>query len=222
MIKSLGKWNQILKQEFNKPYMKFIEQQLEKNINLCPSKENIFKAYELTQPDDVKVVILGQAPSPIAGVSHGLAFSTLDSKLPATLRVILDELVNCGISSKRRRNYDLTDWAKQGVLLLNCTLTTETDKVLAHGTWGWDLFVSSTLEYLKNSSQPIVYLVWGEQATNIYDSVKAGVNNEVLYGCYPLVPLYNGNLKFVGNNHFLKANKFLSDNNLSPIEWHGE
>lgn len=218
----IGKWEQILRSEFDKDYMKFIARELTRTKDLCPAAEDIFNAYKLTAPEDVKVVILGQDPYPTAGMAHGLSFSTLGTKLPASLRVIFDELVDSGISSKRRTNYNLTDWAEQGVLMLNTILTTNKGSALAHSTWGWQNFTSKTLEYLKLSQQPVVFLLWGKAAFNTYRAIVNGQNNFELVSCHPAAQLYGGANKFVGNKHFVRTNEILVENNLSPIVWDGK
>jgi uracil-DNA glycosylase len=216
----LKTWYPILKDEFDKDYMKFIGQQLAKVPDLCPHVDNVFKAYELTPPEDVKVVILGQDPYPGAGMAHGLSFSTLGQKMPASLRIIFDELVDSGLSTVRRSNKDLTDWAEQGVLMLNSVLTTKQGQALAHGTWGWQNFTGKTLEYLMNSPQPIIYMVWGKSALGLINSKWGGhETNIVLQSCHPAAQLYGGSQKFIGNKHFIKANDLLVQQGLKPIVW---
>lgn len=215
----LGKWWPILKDEFDKDYMRFIGQRLATIPNLCPSLENVFRAYELTAPEDVKVVIMGQDPYHTPGMAHGLSFSTLGSKLPPSLRVIFDELVDSGLTSRRREEKNLTDWAEQGVLLLNSVLTTETGKPLAHGTWGWQKFTGKTIEYLATRPEPTIFMMWGANAFNIVKAhAIAANNNHFLESYHPAAQLY-GRHSFVGNRHFIKANEILVSKNLTPIIW---
>jgi len=205
--------------------MRFISSQLLKqNItnHLCPDFDNIFKAYEYTQPDDVKVVIIGQDPYYDGVSAHGLSFSTLGTKMPPSLRVIFDELVDSGISNKRRSEKNLTDWAKQGVLLLNSILTTEKGKALTHESWGWQNFTGATIKYLIESPQPVVYLLWGENAKTLFSksATELGKNNHVMVSCHPAAQLYGGKNKFVGNKHFVRTNEILKACDLNTIKWH--
>ncbi len=217
----LKNWHPILSDEFDKDYMKFIDQQLAKVPDLCPHVDNVFKAYELTQPEDVKVVILGQDPYPGAGMAHGLSFSTLGQKMPASLRIIFDELVDSGLSTVRRSNKNLTDWAEQGVLMLNSVLTTKQGQALAHGTWGWQNFTGKALEYLMNSDQCIVFLAWGKSAQALLAKHMSPTSygNMFLQSCHPAAQLYGGSQKFVGNKHFVETNRLLQKVGLKPIVW---
>jgi uracil-DNA glycosylase len=215
----LGEWKPILKEEFNKPYMRYISLQLDRAENLCPSVENIFKAYELTAPNKVKVVMLGLEPDHHVGSAHGLSYSTLGSKLPPSLRVIFNELVDSGLSTVRRSNKDLSDWAAQGVLMLNSILTTKQGQTLAHGTWGWQELTGKTIEYLMNSDQLVVYLAWGKAAQKLIDEKFVHNNNVVLKACHPAAQLYGGAQSFIGNRHFVKTNYLLHERGLTPIVW---
>lgn len=217
----LGKWYPVLRQEFSKPYMVEIGKRLSSVTELCPSPENIFKAYELTPPDDVKVCILGLDPY-INGEAHGLCFSCETGKVPPSLRIMFTELVDCGLSTERRVDANLTDWARQGVFLLNTVLTTVRKQTLAHGAWGWQNFTGLTLKYLAESPQPIVFLIWGKDAMNSahkYIVPYKTANKEVLYACHPAAQTY-GRTKFVENRHFTAANDFLLLHGLKPIQWH--
>lgn len=217
--KQLKEWLPILEKEFDKPYMRYISLQLDRAQDLCPSKENIFKAYELTAPKDVKVVMLGIAPDYHVGAAHGLSYSTLGQKLSPSLRVIFDELVYCGLSTVKRDNKDLTDWAEQGVLMLNTILTTKQGKPLAHETWGWQEFTGKTIEYLMNSDQLVIYLAWGKVAQKLIAEKFVHNNNVVLKSCHPAAQLYGGDKSFIGNKHFVKTNYLLHERGLKPIVW---
>lgn len=231
---TLKDWYPILKDEFDKDYMRFISHQLAKVSSICPQRENIFKAYELTQPKDVKVVILGQDPYPTPGMAHGLSFSTLGTTMPASLRVIFDELVDSGLSKTRREKKDLTDWAEQGVFLLNSVLTTTAHQALAHGNWGWQNFTRATIRHTMLLEQPIVYLGWGNTAKKILNDCRTAVLKEdlpmtdprhplvfksILESCHPAAQLYGGAHKFIGNRHFVNANYLLESDGQTPIVW---
>jgi uracil-DNA glycosylase len=191
--------------------------------NLCPNLEDVFKAYELTQPDNVKVCILGLDPY-INGEAHGLSFSSQKEKIPPSLRIIFKELFESGILPNKRTNPNLEDWAAQGVLLLNTVLTTERGKTLAHGAWGWEQFTGETLKYLAESENPVVFLAWGKNAQkSIEQYVVPNIRNQMrkllLFSYHPAAELYGGSAKFTGNGHFVKANEFLETQKLAPICW---
>lgn len=192
--------------------------------NLCPNLENVFKAYELTQPQDVKCVILGLDPYPTEGNAMGLSFSCANGKTPASLRIIFKELLESGAVTEKRINPDLTDWAEQGVLLLNTVLTTERGKTLAHGAWGWEQFTGETLKYLAECEQPVVFLAWGKNAQKsieqyVVPNIKNQMRKLLLFSYHPAAELYGGSAKFTGNGHFIKVNEFLESQNLKQICW---
>jgi len=191
--------------------------------NLCPDLENIFKAYELTQPSKVKVVILGLDPY-INGEACGLSFSCQSRKIPPSLRIIFKELLESGAVSEKRTNSDLSDWANQGVLLLNTILTTERGRTLAHGAWGWQQFTGETLKYLAQCEQPVVFMAWGNHAMKsaqeyIIPYLGNRTDKLVLMSCHPAAELYGGRTKFTGNYHFQQANDFLKTQNVEEICW---
>lgn len=218
----LKEWYPVLYPEMKKPYfLPMINKVLSKGGVLCPSPENIFKAYELCPPQKVKVVILGLDPY-INGEAHGLSFSCISGKVPPSLRIIFNEIHRSspnGLKDFRRSDACLYDWAMQGVLLLNTVLTTEKGKTFAHGHYGWQSFTKSTLEYLLNSPKPIVFLLWGEDAKKSLAGLNIPENKLILRSCHPAAEL-RGRLKFVGNNHFVEANNFLRSKGEAPIIWH--
>lgn len=190
------------------------------NEDLCPKRENIFKAFESTPPEDVKVIICGLDPYTSVPPAHGLSFSCETGKVPPSLRIIFNELHRCGIHKEKRTNPNLLDWAAQGVLLLNTVLTTERKKTLAHGSWGWQTFTGRVLSYLAEQAKPIIFLSWGNDALNsmskyVQPYLKKGI---VLQCCHPAAELY-GRMKFTGNNQFVFANQYLIDHGLTPIQW---
>jgi uracil-DNA glycosylase len=144
LLEILGDWYQPLKPEFDKPYMQNIGKLLTLRSEQLEPKgglKSIFRAYELCQRFETKVVILGQDPYP-GGQANGLAFSS--SKMTASLKVIFDSLEK--VYGIRREDPDLTDWAKKGVLLLNSSLTCYKGKSDSCREWGWDTFISASLK----------------------------------------------------------------------------
>ncbi len=213
-------WLEVLKDEFNKNYykelMQFVIDEYDKGV-VYPLKENIYKALELTDLNDVKVVILGQDPYHNINQAHGLSFSVLPSQpvLPPSLKNIFKEIhddMGCYIPN----NGYLEKWAKEGVLLLNTVLTVREHEANSHKDKGWEIFTDSIIEILNKQDRPIVYMLWGGPAQK-----KAKMLNNpkqlILKAPHPS-PLssYRG---FFGCKHFSKANEFLSQNGLEPIDW---
>lgn len=213
-------WLEVLKDEFNKNYykelMQFVIDEYDKGV-VYPLKENIYKALELTDLNDVKVVILGQDPYHNINQAHGLSFSVLPSQpvLPPSLKNIFKEIhddIGCYIPN----NGYLEKWAKEGVLLLNTVLTVREHEANSHKDKGWEIFTDSIIEILNKQDRPIVYMLWGGPAQK-----KAKMLNNpkqlILKAPHPS-PLssYRG---FFGCKHFSKANEFLSQNGLEPIDW---
>ena len=163
-------WKQFIEKEKTTRYyqglISFIEKEYEEKICL-PKKENIFKAFELTPLENVKVVILGQDPYPTEGVARGLAFSvTKETKIPKSLHNMFLEAKE-DIQLKYPENGDLTNWAKNGVLLLNRILTVEKSKPLAHKNKGWEEFTLRVINKINEQDRKIVYILLGNEAQKI-------------------------------------------------------
>ena len=160
------KWDVILKDEMKQDYFKklgiFVKNEY-KTKQVFPPYENIFDALRFTDYDDVKVVILGQDPYHGLGEAHGLSFSVHENvSMPPSLQNIFKELdSDLGI---KRTCSDLTDWAKQGVLLLNSIMTVEKDKPLSHQNKGWEIFTDNIIKYLNDREEPVIFLLWGSFA----------------------------------------------------------
>lgn len=187
---------------------------------LAPRAEEVFTALDLTKPQDVRVIIIGQDPY-IRGEAHGLAFSSR-TKVTPSLRVIFKELARSGYS---RRSPLLTDWAKQGVLLLNTILTTELGTSLAHKEFGWQEWTQSIVQYIVQLEEPLVVMVWGAYARDFWNIVKKRITDlshvRVLDACHPQAENYGGAC-FTGCNHFADANKWLTQHGLNPIIWNDD
>lgn len=212
------KWDVILKDEFNKDYFKklgcFVKSEY-KNHKCFPKYSDVFNALRFTDYDEVKVVILGQDPYHGEGEAHGLSFSVHDDvRRPPSLNNILKELNNdLGIV---RKGNELTDWAKQGVLLLNSVLTVVKDTPLSHKGKGWEIFTDNIIRYLNDREEPIVFILWGSYAR----SKKELITNKkhfIIESAHPS-PL-SASRGFFGSRPFSRANKFLESNGVSPIKW---
>ena len=215
------KWDIILQEEIKKPYFKklgvFVKNEYGKKT-VYPEYKNIFNALKLTDYDEVKVVILGQDPYHGPKEAHGLSFSVQKGvKRPPSLDNIFKELKNdLGIE---RTNNDLTDWAKEGVFLLNSIMTVVKDSPLSHKDKGWEIFTDDLIKLLNKREKPIVFILWGSYAR----SKKALITNKnhyIIEAPHPSpLSAYRG---FFGSKPFSKTNNFLVTNGIPPIKWSDE
>ena len=219
MLNFNNNWNKILLNEVNKEYFKklylFLENEYKKNT-IFPKKEDIFNAFKYTDYNDVKVVIIGQDPYHEINQAHGLAFSVLDGKkYPPSLMNIFKELNNC-YNTNHKFNSNLTEWAKQGVFLINTVLTVREHLANSHKKKGWEEFTNNIIIELNKKEEPIIFVLWGNDAKKkkeIIDSTK----HFILESAHPSpLSAYNG---FFGCNHFLKINELLKSLNKNTIDW---
>lgn len=212
------KWDIILEEEMKKDYFhklgNFVRKEY-KQKTIFPAYKNIFNALRYTDYDDVKVVIIGQDPYHGDGEAHGLSFSVPTGiRRPPSLNNIFKELANdLGIE---RTNNDLSDWANQGVLLLNAIMTVERDKPLSHKDRGWEIFTDTVIKKLNEREKPIVFLLWGAFARS-KKSLITNKNHYIIESVHPS-PL-SANRGFFGSKPFSKINTFLEENDIPPIEW---
>ena len=181
-----------------------------------PIKENIFAALKLTPYNKVKVVIMGQDPYHGEGEAHGLSFSVMDGiKLPPSLKNIYKELYDdLGIVPANTGN--LTKWAKEGVLLLNSTLTVVKDTPNSHSKLGWRILTDYIIKKLNEREEPIVFILWGAFAR----SKKEFITNKrhlVIESAHPSP--FSARNGFFGSKPFSKTNEFLIKNKIEPIDW---
>lgn len=212
-------WLAPLKPEFSKPYYAKLYKTVMQEYSsrqIFPPANDIFNAFELTPLSEVKVVILGQDPYHGDGQAHGLCFSVKpDVEIPPSLVNIYQELhddLGCYIPN----NGYLVKWAKQGVLLLNTVLTVRAHQANSHRNIGWEEFTDAAIRVLDEQDRPIVFLLWGRPA----QMKKAMLHNRrhlILEAPHPSpLSAYRG---FFGCRHFSKANAFLQENGLTPIDW---
>ena len=218
-VKIEQSWKVALAPEFGKPYfeqlVRFLHQEKADGKVIYPPGSQIFRAFELTPLDQVKVVILGQDPYHNPGEAMGLSFSVPDGvRMPPSLRNIFTEVENdLGIRMSGRPN--LENWARQGVLLLNSILTVEAGKAASHRGIGWQEFTDAVIRTLSERRQGIVFLLWGNFAkakAALIDSSK----HHVLQAAHPS-PLAGG--AFFGCRHFSKTNQILVSEGKAPIDW---
>ena len=212
------KWDVILKEEMKKEYFKnlgiFVKDQYNKKT-IYPKYKDIFNALRYTDYDEVKVVILGQDPYHGENEAHGLSFSVKEGvKMPPSLMNIFKEL-DSDLHIKRTKT-DLTDWAKQGVLLLNSIMTVVKDTPLSHKNKGWEIFTDRLIEILGEREKPIVFIFWGSYARSKKELIK-NKKHLILESVHPS-PL-SASRGFFGSKPFSKTNNFLIKNNMEPIKW---
>lgn len=215
----INDWEKALSKEFKKPYYLKLYNTVRSEYSkttVYPPSEEIFTAFNLTDINDVKVLILGQDPYHEPGQAHGLSFSVKPGvAIPPSLLNIYKELED-ELSLYIPNNGYLKKWAKQGVLMLNTVLTVRAHNANSHKGIGWEEFTDAAIMALNELDKPIVYMLWGSNAR----SKAKMLNNKkqlVLEAPHPS-PLssYRG---FFGCNHFIKCNEFLKANGLSEIDW---
>ena len=217
---SLGNdWDEILKNEFEKDYYLKLREFLKAEYStrrIYPPMHDIYNALRYTSFEDTRVVILGQDPYHGEGQAHGLCFSVKPGvKFPPSLQNIFKEL-NAEYGMTPPPTGELSGWAKQGVLLLNTTLTVREGQPQSHKGRGWEILTDRIIQILNEKDEPIVFILWGGNAR----AKKSFITNpkHLVIECAHPSPLsaYAG---FFGCNHFILANKFLSENGLNTIDF---
>ncbi len=213
-------WKQELKQEFEKPYfntiVQFLKAEKAAGKTIYPPGKLIFNAFEQTSFQNVKVVIIGQDPYHNFGQAHGLCFSVPENiATPPSLVNIFKEIKNdLGIEIPQTGN--LEQWAKQGVLLLNASLTVEENKPMSHSQCGWHLFTDVVISHISSNKNEVVFLLWGKFAQN-KESLIDKSKHHILKAAHPSpLSAYNG---FFGCKHFSKTNTLLTESGQTPINW---
>ncbi|MBK2255390.1 uracil-DNA glycosylase [Francisella philomiragia] len=214
-------WSDILAEEKQKPYFKkileFLANEALVGKTIFPTKENVFNAFKYTRLDNLKVVILGQDPYHNYNQAHGLAFSVQQGvDIPPSLRNIYKELARSILGFEIPSHGCLVDWAKQGVFLLNTTLTVEAHKANSHKDIGWETFTDTVIQKISDNKTNVVFMLWGSHARkkkNLIDTAK----HLVLESSHPSpLSVYRG---FDGCDHFVKANQYLTSKDLDIIDW---
>lgn len=212
-------WKQKLQSEFEKNYFieltNFVKREYQSQ-QVFPPPSKIFNAFDLCSFDKTRVIILGQDPYHDVNQAHGLCFSVPDGvRFPPSLQNIFKEIEsNLGIKTPTSGN--LERWAKQGVLLLNATLTVRAHQAGSHQNKGWERFTDYVIQLLSKEKEHLVFLLWGAYAikkTTFIDSSK----HLILTSVHPS-PL-SAHRGFFGNKHFSKTNDYLKLNGLPEIQW---
>jgi uracil-DNA glycosylase len=215
----MNDWSDFLKEEFEKDYFKKLSEKLKEEYAhkvIYPPKELVFSAFSYAHYQDLKVVIVGQDPYHQVHQAHGLCFSVSKGiKIPPSLVNIYKELESdCGCPIPNHGN--LVDWAQQGVLLLNASLTVEDSHPMSHKDIGWETFYEHVLKVCNDHSKSIVFILWGKHA----QKAKAFINNPqhlIIESAHPSpLSAYNG---FFGSKPFSRTNVFLEKNQRETIKW---
>ena len=219
MVNIGNEWDKLLADEFKKDYYLQLRQFLISEYNshtIYPPMNDIFNALKTTSYSDVKAVILGQDPYHGAGQAHGMCFSVKKgTPPPPSLQNIFKE-IHDELGLPIPPHGELTKWAKNGVLLLNTVLTVREGQANSHKGHGWEILTDRVIELLNERETPIVFLLWGGNARS---KAKLITNpKHLVLQCAHPSPLsaYNG---FFGCGHFIRANEFLKNNGIEPIDW---
>jgi uracil-DNA glycosylase len=212
-------WEMLLREEFEKTYFKqlvdFLEVEYQKH-KVYPPKDKIFAAFNHCAFEDVKVVILGQDPYHGFNQANGLSFSVEPGvKFPPSLKNIFKE-IKSDIGIPVPLTGDLIRWAKQGVLLLNATLTVRASQPGSHQMQGWEIFTDAVIQLLSDQKHHLVFLLWGAYAQKKGNIIDRG-KHYVLESAHPSP--FSAHRGFFGNRHFSLTNQYLSQNGKDPIEW---
>ena len=213
-------WEKQLVNEFNKPYFESLTSfvKSEYKLHQCyPPGKQIFSAFNHCPFEDVKVVIIGQDPYHGAGQANGLCFSVNDGIThPPSLINIFKEIQN-DLNLPYPESGNLERWAKQGVLLLNATLTVRAHNAGSHQKKGWETFTDAVINLISNQKKGVVFLLWGgfaKQKVKLIDSTK----HKILTSGHPS-PLSANRGYWFGNQHFSQVNLYLNENGNRPIQW---
>lgn len=223
-VKLDDSWKTPLADEFDSYHMatlrEFLLQQKAAGKQIFPKSEEYFRALDLTPLDQVRVVILGQDPYHGPGQAHGLCFSVQPGVRPPPSLVNIYKELESDLGLSRPAHGFLEHWAKQGVLLLNSVLTVEMANAASHRGKGWEQFTDAIVRLIAAKPEPVVFMLWGSYAQKkaaFVKGIEQGGRHLVLKAPHPSpLSAYNG---FFGCRHFSKANAFLEQNGLPPINW---
>lgn len=219
MVNLGNDWDEILSEEFKKDYYLKIREILKREYatqKIYPDMYDIFNALKFTPFHDVKVVIIGQDPYHQPNQAHGLCFSVQKGvKIPPSLQNIYKEL-HADLQLDIPNHGELSYWAYQGVLMLNNVLTVREGCPNSHKNIGWEIFTDKVIEILNTHEKPIVFMLWGANARNKAELITNPAHLKLVAAHPSPLSAYNG---FFGCKHFSKANKFLTENGMTPIDW---
>lgn len=219
MVNLGNDWDNILKDEWEKPYYKKLRAFLKSEYTtktVYPNMNDIFNALKNCSFEDTKVVIIGQDPYHGPGQAHGLCFSVKEGVTPPpSLKNIFKEL-NQDVGRPIDNNGNLEKWAKQGVLLLNAVLTVRESEPTSHKNMGWEIFTDRVISELNKKETPVVFLLWGAYAQKKGEIITNPIHKKLL-SVHPS-PL-SASRGFLGCRHFSKTNQILAENGIDTIKW---
>lgn len=212
-------WKNALAGEFGKPYfeslVRFLHKEKAEGKTIYPPGSQIFRAFELTPVENLKVVILGQDPYHGPGQAHGLSFSvSAGVPAPPSLKNIFKE-IESDLGVTMSGYPDLEKWARQGVLLLNAVLTVRAGAAASHSKIGWEEFTDAVIRYISDNCEDVVFLLWGNFARSKSVLIDRS-RHHVLEAAHPS-PLARG--AFFGCRHFSQTNTLLKADGKAPIDW---
>lgn len=219
-LSALGSWLPLLQNETEQPYFVDLCKKVDtayETGTVYPPKEQLFSAFRLTPPEAVRCVILGQDPYHEPGQAMGLAFSVPEgTTLPPSLRNIFKERTeDLGLPD---RSSDLTDWAQQGVLLLNTVLSVNAGAANSHKDFGWQRFTDAVVAAMASLPQPIAFVLWGKQAEKKRSLIEASPYPRLVH-CAPHPSPLSSYRGFFGSKPFSQINTFLKESGESGIVW---
>ncbi|HEX4875231.1 MAG TPA: uracil-DNA glycosylase [Chitinophagaceae bacterium] len=219
-VKIEPSWKEVLKEEFTKPYFQQIvlhikTEKLQGKV-IYPPGPYIFNAFNTTPVDQVKVVILGQDPYHGPGQAHGLCFSVQKGVAPPPSLINIFKELHDDIGVEIPNHGNLTHWAEQGVFLLNASLTVRAGEPMSHAKIGWATFTDTVIRRISDIKKHVVFMLWGKFAQEkkvLIDETK----HLVLKAAHPSpLSAHNG---FLGCRHFSKANQWLINKGIDPVDW---
>lgn len=218
-VKIEDSWKQKLQAEFDKEYfsnlVEFVKKEYRVNT-IYPPASLIFNAFNLCPYEKTKAVIIGQDPYHGPGQAHGLCFSVKDGvKFPPSLINIFKE-IEMDLGYIKPLSGDLERWARQGVLLLNATLTVRSHQAGSHQRKGWEQFTDSVISAINKDKQNVVFFLWGAYAQKKGETIDRS-RHLILESVHPS-PL-SASRGFFGNRHFSRCNEYLINNGIDPIDW---
>lgn len=212
-------WDTYLEKEYKKEYFEELQEFLAKEYNektIFPPKNEIYRAFQLTTYENTTVVLIGQDPYHGTLQAHGLSFSIVDerAKFPPSLRNIFKELQSdLGVG---RTNKNLTDWATQGVLMLNTVLTVEEGEAGSHRKHGWEQFTDAVIEAINQKQEQVIFILWGNDAKKKADLITNPLH-KIIESAHPSpLAVRHG---FFGSKPFSKVNQYLEGNGKPKINW---
>lgn len=222
-MEALGPWRALLEGELKKPYFAALTEKVDAaraSAEVYPPEEETFRAFSLTPPEAVRVMILGQDPYHEPHQANGLAFSVREGvRLPPSLRNIYQELKD-DLGCDGPAHGDLTPWARQGVLLLNSVLSVERARANAHKDYGWQQFTDAVIDAVAALPQPVAFVLWGAQAGKKASAAASSPYPRLVFqGPHPSpLSAYRG---FFGSRPFSKINEFLVSHGEKPVDFSG-